>query len=141
MSRTALEALTDTLGLRGCVEFYGSVPPTQVPALAGAADALLVSLSDSPDLGLTIPAKLASCMACGRPLLVSLTGEGAAAAAESGGALVSAACDDAALAENLRMLAAKTPAEREAMGCAARAYYETHYRRSILLRRLETFIF
>ncbi len=140
MSRPALEALTDRLALRDCVRFWGSVAPQQIPALSGAADALLVSLSDSPDLGLTIPAKLASCMACRKPLLVSMTGEGARAAAESGGALVSPACDAAALAENLRRLAAASPETRAAMGEKAYAYYEAHYRRAALLRRLEDFI-
>ena len=35
------------------------------------ADALLISLSDSPDLGLTVPGKLASYMAAGKPVLAS----------------------------------------------------------------------
>lgn len=141
MSRPALEKLTDELDLSGCVSFYGSVKPTEIPALAGAADALLVPLSDSPDLGLTIPAKLASCMAAAKPLLVAINGEGAAAAQESGGALVSPACDDAALAENLRALAAMSQAGRDAMGRASFAYYQTHYRRAELLHSIEEFIF
>lgn len=141
MSRQTLEDLTDSLALRDCVRFYGSVKPTEIPALSGAADALLVSLSDSPDLGLTIPAKLASCMAAQKPLLVSINGEGAAAAAQSGGALVSPACDADKLAENMLALAALSEADRAAMGKKAYAYYDTHYRRSILLRRLEEFIF
>lgn len=141
MSRPALERLAEELRLQNDVTFYGSVQPTEIPALAGAADALLVCLSDSPDLGLTIPAKLASCMAAAKPLLVSLNGEGAAAARESGGALVSPACDDAALAENLRALAAMDPDARAGMGRAAFAYYQAHYRRDRLLRRLEEFLF
>lgn len=141
MSRPALEQLAAELNLQGDVVFYGSVPPARIPALAGAADALLVSLSDSPDLGLTIPAKLASCMAAAKPLLVSINGEGAAAARESGGALVSPACDDAALAENLRALAAMDEAARAEMGRAAFAYYQANYRRGRLLHRLEEFLF
>ncbi len=140
MSRAELEALTDELALRDCVRFYGSVPAARIPALSGACDALLVSLSDSPDLGLTIPAKLASCMAAAKPLLVSINGEGAAAAAESGGALVSAACDAEALAENLIALARCSAQERAAMGERAFAYYQAHYRRDALLRQLEDFI-
>ena len=46
----------------------------------------------------------------------------------------------AALAENLRILAAETPAARAAMGDKAYAYYETHYRREALLHELEAFI-
>jgi len=141
MSRPELEALTDTLDLWSWVSFYGSVKPTEIPALSGAADALLVPLSDSPDLGLTIPAKLASCMAAAKPLLVSINGEGAAAAAESGGALVSPACDDKALAENLLKLAGMDDTARSAMGKAGFAYYQSHYRRAELLRRIEEFIF
>ena len=141
MSRQNLEDLTDQLELRDRVTFYGSVKPTQVPALAGAADALLVSLSDSPDLGLTIPAKIASCMAARKPLLVSLNGEGAAAAAESGGALVSPACDVDALARSMKLLARMDPAERAAMGESAFQYYNSHYRRDTLLRQLEAFLF
>ena len=77
-----------------------------------------------------------------RALVASMPGpdEGARAAAESGGALVSPACDAAALAENLRILAAETPAARAAMGDKAYAYYETHYRREALLHELEAFI-
>ena len=32
------------------------------------------------------------------------------------------------------------PAEREAMGAQIKTYYETHYRRAQILRRLEDFI-
>ena len=141
MSRQNLEDLTDQLELRDRVTFYGSVKPEQVPALAGAADALLVSLSDSPDLGLTIPAKIASCMAAGKPLLVSLNGEGAKAAGESGGALVSPACDVDALAHNMQLLYHASAEKRAAMGESAHLYYYTHYRRDVLLRQLEDFLF
>ena len=115
--------------------------PTQIPALSGAADALLVPLSDSPDLGLTIPAKLASCMAAKKPLLVSMNGEGAMAAAESGGALVSPACDYDALAQNMLLLYGMPTEERVAMGESAFRYYASHYQRASLLRKLEDFIF
>ena len=141
MSRAALEQQAQQLALGDSVRFYGSVAPTAVPALAGACDALLVSLSDSPDLGLTIPAKLASCMAAAKPLLVSINGEGAAAAAESGGALVSPACDAPALAENLLRLAAMSAEERARMGKAAFDYYDSCYRRDRLLQKLEDFLF
>ena len=141
MSRTALEQQAEELVLSDSVRFYGSVKPTEIPALAGACDALLVSLSDSPDLGLTIPAKLASCMAAAKPLLVSINGEGAAAAVQSGGALVSPACDAAALAENLLRLASMPAEERAVMGEKAFAYYRDNYRRDMLLNKLENFLF
>ena len=57
--------------------------------LTALADALLISLSDSPDLGLTVPGKLASYMAAGKPVLASMNGAGYTAVQESGGGLVS----------------------------------------------------
>ena len=140
MSRPALEKLTEELQLEDSVTFYGSVPPEKIPAINGFADALLVSLSDSPDLGLTVPAKIASCMAAGKPLLASMNGEGARAVAESGGGLVSPACDANTLAENMLALCRMELSQRAKMGQKAKAYYESHYRRAELLRQIETFI-
>lgn len=141
MSRPALQELTGALDLADRVWFFGSVPPTQVPALAAAADGLVVTLADTPDLGLTVPAKLASCMAMAKPLLVSMSGEGAAAARDSGGALVSPAADAAALADSFVRFAALTPQQRDALGRRAFEYYQTHYRRDALLARLMEFVF
>ena len=103
------------------------------------ADALLISLSDSPDLGLTVPGKLASYMAAAKPVLASMNGAGYAAVLESGGGLVSPACDQKALADNMLALYRMTDAERAALGAKAKAYYTAHYRRAELLKRLEEF--
>ena len=134
--------------------FYGSVPAEKVPSFTTLADALLISLSDSPDLGLTVPGKLASYMAAGKPVVASMNGAGYEAVKESGGGLVSPACDQAALAANLlaaglclpmlpkaNLLALYRMASegRAALGAKAKAYYEAHYRRTELLRRLESF--
>ena len=140
MSRKSLETLTEELHLQDSVTFYGSVAPTAIPAINGFADALVVSLSDSPDLGFTIPAKVASCMACGKPLLASMDGEGYAAVRSSGGGLVSPACNVEALAENMVKLSRMTAEQRGKMGEQAKAYYQAHYRRSELLRQIESFI-
>lgn len=140
MSRSALEQLVKELTLEEDVTFYGSVTPDRIPSINGFADGLIVSLSDSPDLGLTIPAKVASCMASGKPLLASMDGEGHKAVAESGGGLVSPACDVDALAANMVQLYRMSESEREAMGRRAKAYYQSHYRRRELLDQIEKFI-
>lgn len=140
MSRAALESLVKELHLEDAVSFYGSVTPDRIPAINGFADALIVSLTDSPDLGLTIPAKVASCMAGGKPLLASMNGEGNKAVAESGGGLVSPACDVKALAENMVKLAEAPQEELQTMGRRSKDYYQTHYRRKELLQQIENFI-
>ena len=140
MSRESLQALARELNAGDAVTFYGSVPAREIPKFTALADALLISLSDSPDLGLTVPGKLASYMAAGKPVVASMNGAGQAAVAESGCGLVSPACDRQALADNLLRLYAMPAGERAALGARAKAYYQAHYRRAELLRRLETFI-
>ena len=139
MSRAALEAKVKELHAEDAVMFYGSVPATDIPKFTALADALIVCLSDSPDLGLTVPAKVASYMAAGKPILASMDGAGNAAVAAAGG-LSSPACDAAALADNLLALTRMDAAQRAAMGQSAKEYYLAHYRRSELLRKLEHFI-
>ena len=99
MSREALQKQVADLRAEDAVTFYGSVPATDVPKFTALADALLISLSDSPDLGLTVPGKLASYMAAAKPVLASMNGAGYAAVKESGGGLVSPACDRRALVQ------------------------------------------
>ena len=139
MSRAALKAKVKELHAEDAVTFYGSVPATDIPRFTALADALIVCLSDSPDLGLTVPAKVASYMAAGKPVLASMDGAGNAAVAAAGG-LSSPACDAAALADNLLALTRMDAAQRAAMGQSAKEYYLAHYRRSELLRKLEHFI-
>lgn len=139
MSRAALEAKVKELHAEDAVTFYGSVPATDIPKFTALADALIVCLSDSLDLGLTVPAKVASYMAAGKPVLASMDGAGNAAVAAAGG-LSSPACDAAALADNLLALTRMGAAQRAAMGQSAKEYYLAHYRRSELLRKLEHFI-
>ena len=139
MSRAALEAKVKELHAEDAVTFYGSVPATDIPKFTALADAFIVCLSDSPDLGLTVPAKVASYMAAGKPVLASMDGAGNAAVAAAGG-LSSPACDAAALADNLLALTRMDAAQHAAMGQSAKEYYLAHYRRSELLRKLEHFI-
>ena len=139
MSREALQKQVAELLAEDAVTFYGSVPATEVPKFTSLADALLISLSDSPDLGLTVPGKLASYMAAGKPVIASMNGAGYEAVKESGGGLASPACDQAALTQNLLALYRMPAADRAALGAKSKAYYEAHYRRAELLRRLESF--
>ena len=139
MSREALQKQAADLHAGDAVTFYGSGPAADVPRFTALADALLISLSDSPDLGLTVPGKLASYMAAAKPVLASMNGAGYAAVLESGGGLVSPACDQKALADNMLALYRMTDAERAALGAKAKAYYTAHYRRAELLKRLEEF--
>lgn len=140
MSRNELEEYVQQQGVQQAFSFCGSVPATDVPQWTGMADALFAGLAKSENLGMTVPAKIASYFAAGKPMLVAADQEAARVSKESGAALVSPAGDAAALAENILRLRALAPQERALMGQHGRQCYERHYMRSLLLKKLEQFI-
>lgn len=119
------------------VHFLGSRPADQMPAFFAQADALLVSLTDDELFALTVPAKLQSYLACGRPVLASLNGEGAEIVQESGSGFVVPPNQPQALADAARRLKGLTPQIREEMGQKGRRYFEEHFEREATLSELE----
>ena len=140
MSRPALEELVHRRGAEDLVTFWGSVAPTEIPAFCAVADGLVCPLADSPDLGMTVPAKLASYMASGKPVLASITGEGARAVEQADCGFASSASDAQALAENILALRALPAEDRQRLGRNAFAWYQSHYQRSQLLDKLRDFV-
>lgn len=114
------------------VQLAGRYAPTDMPGILAQASALLVSLASGPAMHLTVPSKVQSYMAAGRPIIAALDGEGARVVLEAGAGLACPAADARALAAAVRQLHAMTPDAREAMGAAGQAYHEQHFS----LRRL-----
>lgn len=137
MSRQTLQQHIKKQGVQDAFVFAGTCLPTDVPRWTGLADALFAGLAKSANLGLTVPAKITSYFAAGRPMLVAADGEAARVAAESGAALVSPAGDTPALAANLCTLCALTRAQREEMGKKGRKSYFAHYSSRLLQKKLE----
>ena len=123
--------------LQETVHMPGSFPLESMPALFAQADALLVTLRPDPIFALTIPAKIQSYLACGRPIIGMLDGEGAAVLHASGAALVGPAGDAKALAGNILALNNMSPASRNTMGALGRRYYLDHFERNQLVTQLE----
>ena len=140
MSRDALEQEIAAADVADWFTFEGQHPVTDIPAYHTMADALFAALNASEDVGLTVPAKITSYLAAGRPCLVSVSGEAARVMDEAAAGLTSPAGDVHGLYENLLALADMPPERRAALGRAGRAYYETHFRREPLLRQLEDFV-
>ena len=123
--------------LTGTVHVKGSHPLESMPALFAAADAMLVTLKEDPIFALTIPGKIQSYLACGRPVIGMLDGEGAKVLLESGAALVGPAGDSRALADNVLVLYRQSHEKRQLMGQSGREYYLRHFERNHLLSQLE----
>ncbi len=122
------------------VHFLGRHPLESMPHFYAAADALLLPLKREPIFALTIPGKLQSYLACARPILAMLDGEGARIVQESGAGLACPAGDAEGLASQVLKLAVMPDAERRAMGQNGRQYYETNFDRTRLFDQLETWL-
>jgi glycosyltransferase involved in cell wall biosynthesis len=125
-------------GLGASVHLLGQHPAEAMPVWFAHADAMLVSLRADPIFALTIPAKVQSYMACGRPIVASLDGEGARVVSEAGAGVAAPADDAAALARRVLELYRMSASEREAMGARGRAYFERRFERGMLVKRLAT---
>jgi glycosyltransferase involved in cell wall biosynthesis len=119
------------------VHFLGRRPAAEMPGLFARAGAMLVSLKRDDSLAMTIPAKIQSYLACGRPVLASLDGEGARVVEESGAGFASPAADARGLAENVRRMKQLPDHEREQRGKAARDYYIREFDRKLCLDKAE----
>lgn len=119
---------------------FGQHPPEDMPAYFAHADALLVTLRADPVFTLTIPSKIQSYLACEKPVVAAIDGEGAAVMRESGAGVVCAAEDGAALAEAVFTMYRMSPQERTACGVRGRQYYKDNFERGLLLNRLNGWI-
>ena len=124
-------------GLESYFNFLGSFPPIEMPKFFSHADALLVSLKKNKIFSLTIPAKIQSYLACGKPLIASIDGEGAKIVIDAKCGVTSPAEDSLKLSEAIKELMALGKSKRSEMGNNGRAYYEKEFERDGLLKRLE----
>jgi colanic acid biosynthesis glycosyl transferase WcaI len=127
----------DRRRLRKTVHMLGHYPLESMPAFYAQADAMLVTLRRDPIFALTIPGKVQSYLAAGRPIVAALDGEGARIIQEAGAGYVSPAEDPEGLARAVVKLADSAPEARERMGRWAAEYYRTHFERNMLFDRLE----
>jgi len=119
------------------VRFLGQRPPEQMPRYLALADVSLVSLRRDPTFAATVPAKVQSSLAAGKPILAALEGEGARVVEASGAGRVVAPEDPAALAlAALDLHRLDVPALAR-LGENARRYAGRHFDREELVGRLD----
>ena len=98
------------------VHLLGRHPMETMPRFFSLADALLVTLKKEPIFALTIPSKVQSYLACAKPIIAGLDGEGARVVEESGSGFTCPAENPEALAETVLKMYRMPASEREAMG-------------------------
>ena len=123
-------------GLSDTVHLLGRHPVEAMPRFFALADALLVTLKKEPIFALTIPSKIQSYLACGKPIIAALDGEGARTIDEAGAGLTCPAQNPTALSRAVLNVYEMAQGERDVMGAKGRKYFESHFEREMLLDRL-----
>ncbi|MCZ2486942.1 glycosyltransferase family 4 protein [Aquirufa antheringensis] len=125
------------LGLNDFFILKGSLPATEMPKYFSCVDGLIVSLKKSDIFSITIPGKLQSYLACGRPIIGSLDGIGSEIINQSQSGITAKAESVEDLVNAVIKLYNSTIEERIQMGLNARSYFEKEFEREFLLDKLE----
>lgn len=135
-----LEWVTEQIKSRelgNTVHLLGRHQPEAMPAFFAQADVMLMTLKKDPIFALTVPGKIQSYMACGKPIVAAIDGEGGRVIAEAGAGLASASGNAEALAQAVTTMYRMPREEREAMGKRGQQYCNKNFEREMLLDRLE----
>ncbi len=108
-----------------------------MPSFYFAADALLVTLKNDPVFSMTIPGKIQSYMAAGKPILTMLTGEGSRVVKEAKAGYIAESGDYVALADNILRMSMLSPHELDQLGHNAKHYSDIEFNREKLISQLE----
>ena len=135
--RPWVETQVQRRGLKGNIHLLGRHPVQTMPRYFALADVLLVTLRKDPIFELTIPSKVQPYLACARPVIAALDGEGSRIIREAKAGATCPTENPRALSEAVLKIYSMPKKKREAMGLRGRDYFEKHFERTMLLDRLE----
>lgn len=126
--------LTDT------VKFVGRRPSSEMPKYFSKSQGLIVTLKDEEILRVTLPAKVQSYMAAGKPILAAISGEGKKVIEESRCGLVAEAEDFQELYKNVIKLYNMNMEQRKILGDLGKEYFNNKFTRTKLLNDLKNIL-
>lgn len=142
MSRNWLEKEVKNNALSDCFYFEGHKPISDIPKYTNIADVLIGCLVKSEFLEATIPGKVMSYIAAGRPIVLAMDGEVQELINNTiKCGYVGPTEDINIFTNNLKKLYDMTPVERRAMGKRGREYHFKYFERNIILKKLYDYIF
>lgn len=133
--REALEAQVRELDLTNVI-FGGERPIEEVPYLLARADVCVTNLLPDAYLEKIVSVKIFEYLACSKPVVGGLRGEGARVLEASHGGIAVEPGDAQAMADAVRELL-DSPERRAEMGEAGRRYVVEHHSRAAIAARLE----
>jgi colanic acid biosynthesis glycosyl transferase WcaI len=129
-----LRALADAENAMN-VHFRGRVPPSEAFRISSRALGQIISLEPSALFRMTVPSKIAFCLAAGTPIIYGLQGEAAEILRDSGAGISFEAADPRSFVDAVKQLISCDEKQRLVLGRAARVAYERQFERSLLIER------
>ena len=117
--------------------FLGVFKPEEMASFFACSDALIITLKKSEILSYTIPGKLQSYLACGKPIVGALDGIGKKIILESGAGYCDEAENIVALKNNIVKLFNLSEKNRKAFGIRGINYFNKNFNKNNLLEKLE----
>ena len=116
------------------IVFYGREPIEAMTKYYEMADAMLVTLTDDPVISLTLPGKVQTYMAAGKPIVGAINGETEVILNEAQGGYCGAARNASQLADNIMKLIRSGDAEM--IGRKNRDYYRENFSKEEFMDKL-----
>ena len=132
-----IKYLVKKYSLENTVDLLGRKPAKDMPKYFSSSDGLIVTLKNEEILKVTLPAKVQSYMAAGKPIIAAISGEGSRTIKESKSGLVGEAEDYKALYENVIKLYDMNENERICIGNNGKEFFKENFTRDKLLNQLE----
>lgn len=118
------------------VMFYGRKPLNEMPRFYAMADAMLVTLQADPVLSYTLPGKVQSYMAVGKPIIGAIDGETAEVIREAQCGYCGPAEDVDELVKNI--IGFVENSNKHKLGQNARSYYDRYFARDVFMDTIES---
>ncbi len=132
-----LKALSKKHNLNN-IRFLGRFPAEEMSELYALADVLLVHLKDDPLFRITIPHKILSYLAVGKPILSAVKGDASDVVQHARAGLTCPPEDANALAATALQFYEMPDAERTKMGRRGLDAAQTHFEKETLITQIET---
>ena len=123
----------DNLNLLNKCKFINQIDIVDVPSYSKLADAMFFSLKDNYLFSRTVPAKMQSYMALGKPIIAIIKGEGAKIIRDSNSGIVISNSDTKKIASSIINFSEMKDTELNKMGENGRKFYLNNF--SIKLRK------
>jgi len=141
MSKEHMIDLVKKANLGQCFVFEGQKPVEDIPKYTSVTDVFIGSLVKSDLLEATIPAKVMSYIASGKPIVLAMDGEVQELINSRIKCGLAGPTDDAKqMSQNIKTIYLLPKKERDAMGKRAKDYHYKHLERNLVLNKLYSFI-